>query len=130
MLGAGPHVPHPVEWQLPHELPEALITLSNLSIALSPFEKAVPCLLRAFEQALLKARAQMRPTRQSSSLYSCMDGFADDEHTCLFQIEICQMADGMKTVISVSKNPVPYSASIQLRTLVGVRQICARARIK
>src|SRR6267142_2176973 len=70
----GPEVPHPVEWQPPHELPEAPITLSNLSIALSPFEKAVPCLLRAFEQPLLKARAQMRLTRHSSSLYSRRDG--------------------------------------------------------
>ena len=39
------------------------------------------------------------------------------------------MTSGMNTVISVSKNSVPYSASIQLRTSVGVRETCARAPI-
>ena len=37
----GPHVPHPPELQLPHVLLDVPITLSGLSIALSPFDKAV-----------------------------------------------------------------------------------------
>jgi hypothetical protein len=41
VCGEGPHVPHPAELQLPHVLLDVPITLSGLSIALSPFEKAV-----------------------------------------------------------------------------------------
>ena len=49
---------------------------------------------------------------------------------CPFQIERCQMARGMNTVISVSERPMPYSARIQLRISIGARVICLeRARI-
>src|SRR5882672_1758211 len=41
VCGEGPHVPHPTELQLPHVLVDVPITLSGLSIALSPFEKTV-----------------------------------------------------------------------------------------
>src|ERR1700758_1371660 len=39
LLGASVvHVPQPVVWQLPHPLAGLLITLSNLSICISPLE--------------------------------------------------------------------------------------------
>jgi hypothetical protein len=47
---------------------------------------------------------------------------------CPSQIERCQMARGMNTVISVSQRPMPYSARIQL--YISTRVICLeRARI-
>ena len=49
---------------------------------------------------------------------------------CPFQIERCQMARGMNTVISVSERPMPYSARIQLCISIGARVIyLERARI-
>ena len=43
---------------------------------------------------------------------------------CPFQIERCQMARSMNTVISVSDRPMPYSASIHLCISIGARAIC------
>jgi hypothetical protein len=46
-----------------------------------------------------------------------------------FQIEQCQMARSMNTVISVSERQMPYSDSIQLCISIGARVACPeRAR--
>jgi len=43
---------------------------------------------------------------------------------CPFQIERCQMARSMNTVISVSDRPMSCSASIHLCISIGARAIC------
>ena len=43
---------------------------------------------------------------------------------CSFQIERCQLARSMNTVISVSDRPMSCSASIHLCISIGARAIC------
>jgi hypothetical protein len=94
LLGAGPQVLHPVEWHpLPHALPEAPITLSNLSIALSPLSKRPLVDLRPLKQTVNEALSEAIKQR-------------------LFSHKNCQMPGGMNTVSYVSENLMPYSASI------------------
>jgi hypothetical protein len=107
----GPHVPHPPELQPPHELAGAPIMLSNLSIALSPFEEAFRW-FQSLNSRLVATNAEA--SRIARRVLSPGDTWVCERSTLgRIHIETCQIARTVNTVISVSESAMFMSVESQ-----------------